>query len=225
MIVFPLPDARPRGGGGALHGSSGNGCAGPAGERQWSLEAWMPRSAAIAALAIALLYGPAAAEELWLTTDAAETTLTVASQRHDFVVFLPFNDDWTLESDEQELLTATNPRYTATLSRRALTDDPPRAVLEQALDELLSEDARVRFLQFIERDGRDVLTLQVRHSETGPWHWFYWTLIPADGAWLQMTVIDVDPGELVPLDADLVETMARGSSLKLLLGDTDRANR
>lgn len=156
---------------------------------------------------------------LWITTDASRTTLTVASPSQDFVVFLPWADDWMLESTRDAPLTGVNENYTVTLSHRRRGDDTARDVLEEALDELLSFAADVRFLQFVEREGQEVLALQIRHSETGPWHWFYWVLLPAKKGWLQLTVLAADPGELAPLDIELVEAMARSTRLSTILGE------
>ena len=42
-------------------------------------------------------------------------------------------------------------------------------------------------------------------------------LIPADDHWLQLTVLNIDPGELQPLDINLVETIAKSTRLKTVL--------
>jgi hypothetical protein len=155
--------------------------------------------------------------DLWVTIDWKHSRLTVASQRHDFVVFLPYSDSWRLTSGERTLLDGSNTEYSVTAIHRPVSDEDPRELLEDSLDELLVGGARVRFLQFLERDDRSVLCLQVRHAETGPWHWFYWVLIPSGDEWLQLTVLRVAPGDLEPLDTEVVDLLARSSRLAPLM--------
>ncbi|HXV77727.1 MAG TPA: hypothetical protein VD788_15540 [Candidatus Polarisedimenticolaceae bacterium] len=156
--------------------------------------------------------------DLSVTTDDDRRTLTVASLEHDFVVVLPYLDEWMLETDDRSVFTGRSPRYTFALSRRDEIEDEAREVLEQALDELLIGGADIRFLQFVERDRRDVLAFQVRHSEQGPWLWFYWMLFPTTSGWLQLNVVDTRPAELAPLDIDLVETLSRATTVSEVLG-------
>ncbi len=156
--------------------------------------------------------------KLSVTTDERHSRLAIASPEHDYILYLPYAEDWRFSTKRDAPLEGRTPRYTLALVQRPRTDDDPGAELDGALDELLGANADVRFLQFI-RDGEgQVLCLQVRHAEGAPWHWFYWSLIPREDDWLQVTILEADPGELEPLDMEMAEVLARSTTLTQAMG-------
>ncbi len=157
--------------------------------------------------------------DLWVTSDWKKTTLTVASQDHDLVVFLPYSDSWQLLTDGERPLTARDDRLTVDVLRRARSTDDPAEQLDGFIDELLIGGAEVRFMELVERHDRSVLCFQVRHTDTKPWQWFYWSLLPTKDAWLQVTALDIGAGELEPSSNELIDLLSRTQKLTELLGE------
>lgn len=146
--------------------------------------------------------------KLELTADALRESLTLINPEHEFMLTLPFSDTWKFETTSRQPLGASDERLTLDVRPRKFDEGDPWSQLDEYLDELTESRADVRFSQIVEEDDRHVACFQVRTSETAPWRWFYWTVIASEGAWLQLTLIDLDTQELESYDIDLVGHLA-----------------
>ena len=147
--------------------------------------------------------------KLRLSADALRQTLTLVSPEQGFAVGLPYSESWTFDV-ARESLGASDERLTLDIRPRKRDEGDPWSQLDAYLDELVVSRADLRFPQLVEEEDRQVVCVQVRNGEGQPWRWLYWTVIPSDGGWLQLTLIDTETQELEPYDLDLVDLIASG---------------